>query len=352
MTTQRSWAIVFICIAAFLLVGFLTAIALSARVDRTERALLLQEAQQAALLVPADVIATLSGSDADLANPVYNQIKNSLSLYRSFNPQLRFVYVLGYKPEIKKQFFYVDSESPSSADYSPPGQIFIDTREQDIDNYIKGIPYTDGPYRDTWGEWISGYAPIKNSQGTVVGLLGVDIATTVWHQQIGFVRTTVGLITVLLSIVAVFILLLFRKKEVSLQKLQLQNTALVQKEQKLNEVQSMARLGKATIYFPEQVFLFDDHMAGIFGKKGEGEKIPFDTVLSFVADDDHMKMKSFMEEIVSSDNLYAWVDVRIGNRELGFRSYHIYGNIERNELLAPIRFSGIMQDITDIRIEK
>lgn len=36
------------------------------------------------------------------------------------------------------------------------------------------VTLTLAPYTDRWGSWISAYGPIKNAQGQVVGLLGID----------------------------------------------------------------------------------------------------------------------------------------------------------------------------------
>ncbi len=39
---------------------------------------------------------------------------------------------------------------------------------------ISGPAYSPKIYMSRWGSYISGYAPIKDSNGTIVGILGVD----------------------------------------------------------------------------------------------------------------------------------------------------------------------------------
>ena len=336
-----------ISVVLILVVGFFSAIAISHHIDKNQRAALLREAQQAALLVPASSIAALTASPSDLQSLVYQNLKQSLTAFRSYNPSTRFVYVLGYRPEIKTQFFYVDSEPVESKDYSAPGALFPDTRAEDIDRYLAGNPYTDGPYNDSWGEWVSGYAPIKDTQGNVVALLGIDTATSVWHEQIGFVRTVVTLIALLLSVVVVFIITVLHKRQRSIDFLQRENRTLIHTEGKLKELQTMAQIGRILIYFPEQTFSFDGQVAPLFSV-AEHEKIERTRLDSFIYHDDATKLQQFISEITDTDISYAWVDLRFGTQEKGFRMFHIYGNIERNELLAPTRFSGIIQDITDI----
>ncbi len=347
MHTSGRLGTIGILIIVILGTGLFTAITLSNRIDKNQRSALLREAEQAALLVPSSYIAVLSATPTDIQTGTYQTIKQNLMAFRSYNPSTRFVYVLGYKPELRTQFFYVDSEAVESKDYSPPGQLFPDTRQQDIDNYISGKAYTDGPYGDSWGEWVSGYAPIKDAQGNMVALLGIDTATSVWHEQIGFVRMVVGLISVLLSIVVTFVILFIHKKQRSIDLLQKENRTLAHKEGKLKELQTMAQIGRFTVYFPEQTFSFDGQITELFDIRG-ATTLDRKTIESFIHHDDKAKLETLLREITDTDISYGWADIRFGSSDKGFRTYHIYGNIERSELLAPTRFSGIIQDITDI----
>lgn len=345
-TSKRVWVAVVLGVL-ILAIGFITANTISNTIDKNQRAALLQKAKQAALFVPATSIAKLSGSSADLDSETYRALKQTLTTFRSYDESVRFVYILGYRPALKTQFFYVDSESVDSIDYSPPGQLFPDTRPEDIERYLKAEAYTDGPYRDSWGEWVSGYAPILDAQGNMVALLGIDTATSTWHQQIGFVRTVISLISALLAAVITFIVFLINKKQRSIELLEKQNRTLAHKEGKLEQLQSMAQIGRITLYFPAQTFSFDGQVLDVLSLE-LGDKIPMEKMLNFVQNDDKEKFSKAVSEITNSDISYTWVDVRLGSSTRGYRLYHIYGNIERDELLAPIRFSGIIQDITDI----
>lgn len=347
MTKMRYIRSLIIATLAIFICAYVVSAIITKRIDREQRDELLKEAHHASLLLSAETISELSGTALDLSNPVYLSLKDSFTKFRTYNPLIRFVYILGYKSEVKTQFFYVDSEPTNSSEYSPPGQLFTDTRIQDINNYLKGEPYTDGPYNDSWGEWVSGYAPIKDSAGNVIALVGVDMATSVWRAQLHFVQIVIFLIAVLLSILIALFISSIYKRERSIDTLRKQNQNLSQKETKFKEMQSMAQLGKIIIYFPEETFSFDEQFAEILSLTGR-ENINKKTLLSYIHPDDHTKFLEALEGIINSDISYTWVDVRIGDQTKGFRLYHIYGNIDRNELLAPIRFSGIIQDITDI----
>ena len=106
-----------------LLVGF------AYRADRQIRAELLQEARMVARSVNLDHIKALTATEADLASPDYVRLKEQLMLVRSANPRCQFLYLLGRK-EDGSIFFFVDSENPSSVDYSPPGQIYHEVSDK------------------------------------------------------------------------------------------------------------------------------------------------------------------------------------------------------------------------------
>ena len=345
-TSKKVW-VIFVLVAIILVVGFLTSVLITRKIDRSQRAQLLVDAKQAALLVPTSTISTLSADSSDVGNPLYAEMKERRTTDRAYNPENRFVYVLGYKPEIKKQSFYVDSEPTTSSDYSSPGSLFPDTRDQDIENYLKGEAYTDGPYKDSWGEWVSGYAPIKDSSGEMVALLGIDTATSIWHQQIGFVRTVIALISILLSVVVGFVVWLLRSKQSSIENLTKENQNLYHKETKLKEIQDLAHLGKISVYFPDETFVFEGTVAKTLNIL-EGERLKKESLEAFIKDSDKDKVSDFLSSIKTSGNMYEWVDIALGTKEQGYRNFHIYGNVSRDEMLAPKKFSGIIQDITDI----
>src|SRR4030043_1684876 len=66
----------------------------------------------------------LTGSESDLGTPGYNALKNQMTQIQSVDPKIRFIYLMGQRPD-GTVFFYVDSESPDSEAYFPPGQVYI-----------------------------------------------------------------------------------------------------------------------------------------------------------------------------------------------------------------------------------
>ncbi len=339
------WA--FLLLLGIALLALLSSALITRSIDRTQRELLLVQTKQAAILVGAQDIASLSGSDADLSNPLYQSLKSKLVRFREANPDIRFVYLMGYRPDIDSQFFYVDSEPTTSDDYSPPGQLFPDATKEDIERYHVGEPFTEGPFKDSWGEWVSGSVPIRGESGRTVAMMGIDIATEVWHAQIAFARTAVIVIALLVAVLALTIFLRMYRKQSSIAMLSTKNRKLEKSALSLRELASMAHVGSIKMYFPERSVLLDEQFHAIV-KPDESGRVAFDALCAAVHPDDRARLEGMVAEIETSDIVYAWADVRIGSPGAGYRTFHLYGNIKRHVSGGPERFDGIMQDITDI----
>jgi hypothetical protein len=153
-------------------------------------------------------IEMLTGTEADVDSPEYTSIKALLSTIPRSSTEVRFVYLLGKRPS-GDIFFYVDSESPSSPDYSPPGQEYPEASEE-----LQGVWNTpnsiiEGPTRDRWGTWISGLVPMQRPDGSIVAVLGIDIDAHTYMRSL--VLYTV-LPIVVAAVVSVVVIVLYRKR--------------------------------------------------------------------------------------------------------------------------------------------
>jgi len=175
-----------LALVAALVIGTVATMLVRGAADRRERAYLLSLAQTAVTTFDAEEIRGLAGSSEDLANPAYVLIKQDLESIRAANPDVRFAYLLAARTaEDEKLFFLADSEPVDSPDYSAPGDVYQGTTPEELVGYRQGRPFVEGPSRDSWGEWISAMAPIKDpATGETVALLGMDIGTGLFNARV------------------------------------------------------------------------------------------------------------------------------------------------------------------------
>lgn len=163
--------------AVVILAGIAFSFYVYTQIDRSGREHILERAATIAVAVPQQALQQLSGSEADLGTVEYESIKEFLLRMRSVNGDARFLYVMG-KNSDGELFFYADSESAESPDYSPPGQIYYEATPEMVAVFEDARRRTEGPSQDRWGVWISGYAPVVDEAGVVIGMLGMDLPAT------------------------------------------------------------------------------------------------------------------------------------------------------------------------------
>ena len=124
---------------------------------------------------------------------------------RSGDTDIRFAYLLGQRPD-GTVFFYVDSEPPDSADYSPPGQVYPEASAALKDTFSSGRETTEGPVTDRWGTWVSGFVPVTDTMtGKVIAVIGTDVDSRDWNIQI--IKASAP--AVIAMLILVFLLLVF-----------------------------------------------------------------------------------------------------------------------------------------------
>ncbi len=171
------------------------------KTDQDMRTNLLHEAQIVAKIVNIDHIKTLTGTDADLINPEYQRLKEKFAAIQTSIKDCRFIYLLGRNSD-GAIYIMLDSEPPTSGDYSPPGQVYQEASESLKRVFDLSSGMTEGPDQDRWGTWISSLVPLNDpSTGEVIAVLGIDIDARVWKSEM-FTHsvTPVGLMLALLLI--------------------------------------------------------------------------------------------------------------------------------------------------------
>jgi signal transduction histidine kinase len=195
-------------IIPIVLIGTIIAIslALASTLGRQKDSDIRTELQQrtqsiAAALGPLQVME-LSGKASDKELDAYASLKQQLAAVKAANGDVRSIYITGEKNG--RLFFYVDSEKPSSPDYSPPAEWYDDATPEFKAIFKTNKPLVEGPVSDDFGTFISGLAPItKPASDKVVAVVGIDMdADKYWRDIIlaAAVPLTTGL-SLVLSIV-------------------------------------------------------------------------------------------------------------------------------------------------------
>lgn len=152
-------------------------------VDLRSRDYLQGRAQTIADSIPAETINFLEGTADDVDKFEYRQVKDVLERINANNSDLSFVYIMQNRPE--NPIFLVDSISPDDEDFSPPGEVYDEGSEQLKKGFSTNKPFVDGPSRDRWGVWLSGFAPISDpASGNTVAWVGIDTPGINYYSEI------------------------------------------------------------------------------------------------------------------------------------------------------------------------
>ena len=97
-----------------IILGVAAAIFIYTKIDATGREHAIDRVNTLAQALPVSEVEALTGSDADLTSPAYQNLKALMVRERTVNRGVRFVYLVGQLPT-GELFFYGDSEDPVQA---------------------------------------------------------------------------------------------------------------------------------------------------------------------------------------------------------------------------------------------
>ena len=186
--------------------------------------------------VSPGLVKVLQGTDADLVSPDYQALKEQMIQIRSTDPLIRFVYVLGQRPD-GTVFFFIDSEPPESEDYSPPGQMYPEASATLLNAFTTGVETTEGPDADRWGTWVSGLIPITDPQtGEIIAVLGTDVDARDWTVQIIIASAPAVIAMLLLLLLLLIFYYVLQRNERERQILTASEAAIKESERRLTDI--------------------------------------------------------------------------------------------------------------------
>ena len=196
-----------------LLLGSVATLWMARAEDARMRERMLVRTRMVAAGIDQAEMAPLSGSPADLDQPVYQTLKARLRRVRQADEQCRFVYLAGLR-EDGAIFFYVDSEPPDSEEHSPPGETYTEASEEFRQVFLTGLPFVEGPIKDRWGNWVSALVPIQGRDAVMpMAVLGIDIDARDWTRNIVLRCMPVIALTLLLLALLTLLSILGRRAD-------------------------------------------------------------------------------------------------------------------------------------------
>jgi len=242
------WIVLVVFLVAVL--GSISTVLVEKSAENRERNLLLTRANITAAAIGPDDMDELTGTADDLGTTQYQALKATVTHIKQIQKDVRFVYLMGYKGG-DALFFYVDSEDPSSEDYSAPGDVYNDTSAVQLDAFQNQKAIVEGPYQDEWGSWVSGFAPILDPQtGKTAALVGIDIAADSWSGVIFLEMLVPILIT--LSLISLLLLYDFFRRRTRRFILQIE-TSEAEAEEQGDRLRTLYNIGtKQRSSVPEQ----------------------------------------------------------------------------------------------------
>jgi PAS domain-containing protein len=294
-------------------------------------------------MVDQKAVKDLHADMTDLGRPSYEQLKAILLDVHELNTDSRFVYLMGIKEG--KQFFYVDSEDPSSKDYSPPGQEYTDASETDLYNHTHGIAYTSGPYSDQWGTWISAYAPIINKDtDEVIALVGIDVDAQNLLSRIWLAQQSVIGVSSLVFLCIVLLIILIRRSNAYGSRLEKMNQDLSLDKDYMLEVEHIARLGQVTWIASAKDVLINQIVMDLIGVKQS--KISLESLLEYVNPDDMARIKKELDTM-HTDKSFTTFKYRIMSPDKNVHSMISLCKIKRDSKGVIMRVVCTAQDLDD-----
>ncbi len=205
-----------------------------------------------------------------------------------------YTYVKGNQPN---EVFFVGS---NGALLDPPlGAKFLEAHDSQ-GNMMLGLQETVfhhdfQPYEDKWGKWVTGYTPIKDKQGVVVGALGIDFQADYVYEVQNQIRNKV-VAAFAVTYLALFALVYLISRTLTQPILRLTKAA-----RRIGEGDYEQDLGLGVIRFPDEIATLAGVFAVMVGKVYQREQNLRRQVAELKIEIDEVKRQKQVSEIVDSD---------------------------------------------------
>ncbi len=140
-------------------------------------------------------------SEADVQKEIYQATLDKLRRLRRSNPDIAFLFIM--RKEGERIAFVVDSDETDKQ--ALPGREYAEAPDL-MRTGFHAPSVDDKPYRDEWGVFLSGYAPLRNGEGRY--LVGIDMRADEVDNKLSQLRLT-GLVSLLASLLLALLFALY-----------------------------------------------------------------------------------------------------------------------------------------------
>ena len=144
----------------------------------------------------------------DEGSPEYMAMARQLELMRSNNDYITNAYIMKVDADQQIEFVVDDFWLEDPAQSAKIGELYDSPDRDEIFMALSVPTASQGVYTDKWGSFVSGYAPIRDSNGNTVAVLGIDVeASRLVGSQSGFFTTLIAtyLVFILIGAIVVFL---------------------------------------------------------------------------------------------------------------------------------------------------
>lgn len=149
---------------------------------------LVDRAERCAVAFVADDTFALTGTRADLDTPYYAAVKDRLQRLQRVSPGIRFIYLFRSTDQPGRVVFLADSERVDSPYLSLPGDDYPEALQSSgLQEVLRTLASSaEGPLRDSFGEWVTAYAPVGDRPlpGAPRTILGIDADAASWNKEL------------------------------------------------------------------------------------------------------------------------------------------------------------------------
>jgi two-component sensor histidine kinase len=310
------------------------------REEERQRNYLLNLTKAAAGAINPVHVRNLSGTPADEKdNPDYTRLRQQLVLIEKAISDIRWVYLMGKKNG--KIFFMVDSVVEDSEDHAAPGDPYDDAPPELHALFDSPAPKVVGPYNDTWGDFISGFAPVYDfTTHELTAILGIDVDTRLVKYSVTIHRLPFIGLACFLSLLVMSIFL-YQRSVNDFTELLVNNEAL------LLEAQRLAQIGNWSFNLITWEVLWSEEMFKIMDVP-RNVKPTFAVFQEVIYPADRQAFNIVIEDALSlGRESYFDMECRIIRRNGDIRDISIHAAIVRKENGKPLGVFGTAHDITE-----